>query len=99
NAARNHVSFHIWQGSVDLPATQKKQYRFVIANILAHVILDLLPQITSVLEPGGYLLLSGILEEQGLEIDSACQKQGLEFLDSKDQDGWIATLYRLVKKS
>ncbi|MBT5097018.1 MAG: 50S ribosomal protein L11 methyltransferase, partial [Candidatus Marinimicrobia bacterium] len=36
----------------------------IIANILANPLIELLPKFQSFLKPGGYLVISGILESQ-----------------------------------
>jgi ribosomal protein L11 methyltransferase len=66
NAERNEVSARLTVQSVDapLPAPAK----IVLANILAGPLHELAPQLASLVTPGGYLVLSGILQEQAVAL-------------------------------
>lgn len=58
-------------GGVNHPALrQAGPFDLIIANILARPLRQLAPQITSLLAPGGLLVLSGILDEQALRVDA-----------------------------
>ena len=53
-----------------------------------------MPNIAQALEPGGYLIVSGILKEQWEEVQQAFVDQGLTLLekyDTKDQP-WVTAL-------
>ena len=56
-------------GGADTPDLQPAQ--IVIANILSMPLKLLAPVLTSLLEPGGTLVLSGVLERQAAEVASA----------------------------
>lgn len=63
----------------------------VLANILAPVIVQLLREgLGDLLTPGGYLVLSGILEEQSQEIESALKINGLQLLEKRMIEDWVA---------
>jgi ribosomal protein L11 methyltransferase len=65
----------------------------VLANILAPVIVQLLREgLGDLLTPGGYLVLSGILEEQSPEVESALSKNGLQVLERRMIEDWVAFL-------
>jgi len=69
----------------------------VVANILAAPLIELAPVILSVLKPGGWLVLSGLLEEQADGVAAAYP--GLEFAEpgiEEDQQGttWIRLVAR-----
>ena len=86
NARRNAVSDQLEvQGDGAPPPSPAP---VVIANILANVLIELQPQITSLIEPGGELLLSGILREQA-EAVTAAYSGALRFEQPIEQAGWV----------
>jgi ribosomal protein L11 methyltransferase len=61
NAAQNGVAFgNLWEGSVQ---QRTKTYDVVIANIVADVLVMLASELKAALNPGGTLILSGILDK------------------------------------
>ncbi len=73
------------QGSVaELKALVPQGVDGIVCNILAEIILELLPQFTAIIKPKGWAILSGILLEQTQAI-----------ADSLEQNGWdIAALWK-----
>ena len=67
------------------------QAPLVVANILASVILVLLEnKLADLVEPGGHLVLSGILAHQAQEIIQAANEQGLKLNEIKQIEDWNA---------
>jgi ribosomal protein L11 methyltransferase len=67
------------------------QAPLVVANILASVILVLLEErLADLVEPGGHLVLSGILAHQAQEIIQAANEQGLILNEIKQIEDWNA---------
>lgn len=63
----------------------------VLANILAPVILRLFEAgLAELVEPGGTLVLSGILQEQGGEVLAAAARHGISLLEERRQGDWLA---------
>ena len=69
NAIRNGVSASIEVQGVDDGALV--QAYCVMANILAGPLIELKPKLTAACEPGGYLLLSGLLKTQAYAVRAA----------------------------
>ena len=87
NAGRNGIEaqrFPLYLPA-DLPAVPAD---VVVANILAGPLVNLAPQISSLVKPGGRLALSGILAEQAEEVRSAYQ-DAFELDPTANKDGWI----------
>lgn len=59
----------------------------VLANILAQPLMDLAPRLLNMLEPGGNLVLSGVLDEQVQTVADSYRQQ-LQSLTAKSLDGW-----------
>lgn len=60
----------------------------VLANILAGPLVELAPRLSASLRPGGALVLSGILEEQADEVETA-YAASFTGLRRKVMDGWV----------
>lgn len=64
------------------------QYPIVVANILMKPLLALSQAICAKVQPGGSLLLSGLLIEQLDQVSAAYQARGLTETDRRHQDQW-----------
>lgn len=65
-----------------------RHYELVLANIVADVIIELAPFVTSFLAPNGFFVCSGIIEGRQNEVILALNENGLRIIDSRTQDGW-----------
>ena len=84
--------FHLAAGN--LVATIDATFDVVAANILAEVILDLLPDVAAVLEPEGLFICSGIITAQRNAVLSRLQKRGFAVVDVLETDEWVAIAAR-----
>ncbi|WP_020677214.1 50S ribosomal protein L11 methyltransferase [Geopsychrobacter electrodiphilus] len=71
-------------------------YNVVVANILAEENIRLADQLVDHLAPGGYLFLSGILQEKEKLVCDGFADQPLELLDVTRQDGWACLTWRRI---
>jgi ribosomal protein L11 methyltransferase len=63
----------------------------VVANILASVILRLMGEgLVDLTEPGGHLVLSGILAHQAEDIIQTAKEYGLKLNEIKQTEDWVA---------
>jgi len=86
NATRNDVAAKI---NVQLPEILKPGSADVIlANILAGPLIDLAPVLLDCLRPGGWLVLSGVLEEQAEEVAGAYRQHVDDFILTTDES-WV----------
>jgi ribosomal protein L11 methyltransferase len=70
-----------------------RQAPLVLANILAPVIIRLFDLgLASLVVPGGCLILSGILAEQGGSVRSSAEDHGLKFVKQRQMGDWLALL-------
>jgi ribosomal protein L11 methyltransferase len=68
-----------------------RQASLVVANLLAHILLELLEQrLEDLVSPNGLLLLSGILEENEPEMMAALEGRNLTINKRIQMDDWIA---------
>jgi ribosomal protein L11 methyltransferase len=96
NATANGVADQVEfaQGSVDEIKSglwETKQTPLVIANILAFILNQLLDEgLGDLIAPGGVLILSGILEEQVVEMHTAIKLNRFEILKQTQIEDWVA---------
>ena len=64
-------------------------YDIVVANILAEVLIPLLPAGIKCLKPGGIYIMSGIIEDKEEAVVAACREHGLEILEVNRQGEWV----------
>jgi ribosomal protein L11 methyltransferase len=71
-----------------------RPYNLVTANILAEVILDLLPDIPVVVKPEGLFICSGIIAAKKEMVLSGLGSTGVEVIDVQEMDAWVAIAAR-----
>ena len=67
-----------------------RQWDLVVANILAHVLAELMPHLAAALAPGGRLILSGIIAEQEAVVTSALEAYRLRLAERRTDEDWVA---------
>jgi ribosomal protein L11 methyltransferase len=102
-AARNLALNQIDPGRYRLAAGNlvdriNERFRFVVANILTHVILELLQDIKGTLEDDGVLVCSGIILEKRQSVISEMERMGFEIIDRQVEEEWVALVGRLKGK-
>ena len=74
----------------------REKYDIVAANILSHVILDLLKDIRRVLKSGGVFICSGIVDKNEKQVVASMKNIGFEILEISSKDEWVAIAGRLM---
>ncbi len=65
----------------------------VLANILPHILIDMKDDLCPRLEPGGYLVLSGILQTKAQEVKDAFSDK-LKFFREIKKDEWSCLIFK-----
>lgn len=72
-----------------------KQAPVVLANILAPILIRLFDAgMSSLVEPGGVIILAGILAEQADGVITSAGKHGLTFVERRQSGDWVALVCR-----
>lgn len=88
NAEDNGLSSKFEAFLPEVEAERKASYRVVVANILAGTLIELAPLLSSRVEPGGTLIMSGIWgEEQTAKVLAAFDGK-FTFSPPVYQNGW-----------
>jgi ribosomal protein L11 methyltransferase len=88
NVARNHASDRIRCALADAGRLEETPAPLVVANLLAAAHRKLAARYGHTLEPGGTLLLGGILDGEAAEVAGALGGHGFVARDSRSVDGW-----------
>ncbi len=73
---------------------QAGQYDLVLANIIAHIIGSIAPQLAQVMAPTGLLVVSGIIEARRADAQGPLLAAGLELVDEVKTDDWLVLVLR-----
>jgi ribosomal protein L11 methyltransferase len=93
NLLANHIdSFSLSTGN--LVDDVRQTFEVVAANILAEVILDLLPDVKAVLKQNGLLVCSGIITAKTEIVLSGLKEKGFTVLEVIEKEGWLAIAAR-----
>jgi ribosomal protein L11 methyltransferase len=92
NAALNGCGEELCCVEGNLADRAEGVYDVIFANIVAHVILALLPQAAPLLAEGGRMVVSGIIRDREQEILAAAKDAGLVARGRKGMGEWVALL-------
>lgn len=103
NAGFNGITgaFRVETGNVigdgDLRDQLAGRYQLVLANIIADVIIPLIPYVEHFLAPGGVFLTSGIIQHRAEDVAQALEGHGYQILERQDREGWVFYAARLAQ--
>ena len=66
------------------------RYDFCVANIVADIIIRMLPDIGNYLSHGATLILSGIIESRADEVREAVKRYGFAVVSEANENDWVA---------
>ena len=100
NALKNNIpegSYRTYFGNIlsdeKLASTIDGQYDIITANIVADVLIAMKDYFKRYLKDGGYLIVSGIIEERMEEVLSAIESCGFTRLGVNVKEGWAAAQF------
>ena len=70
------------------------KYDFCVANIVADIIIRMLPDVDEYVKRGSNIILSGIINSRADEIREAAIKNGFKIVREISENDWIAMLIR-----
>jgi ribosomal protein L11 methyltransferase len=93
NLALNNMSDLIECGTTPLESLTEC-FDIILANILAEELVRLAPYLVDCLNPGGALILSGILAEKESLVRQGFALLPLKYVQTNHDGEWVAMLYR-----
>jgi len=91
NAEKNNVADKC-KFYTGLATDVKDQYEIVVANILAHILIDAMPELVQLMKQSGNLILSGIIVEKSQDVCNSCIQNGLKVVEILQEDSWVAII-------
>ena len=80
----------------DLLKDETEHYDVIVANILAHIIDDMIDDAYELLNENGRFIASGIIVEKQDEITAHMKECGFAIKEVLEEDGWVAILAEKV---
>lgn len=72
----------------------EKAFDIILANINRNVLLEDMPAYNAVLQPDGWLLLSGFYTEDLPMIRQRCEELGLSYQSHREKNNWVSAVFR-----
>ncbi|HHZ17591.1 MAG TPA: 50S ribosomal protein L11 methyltransferase [Clostridia bacterium] len=94
NIVQNGLEKIITVRQSDLLAGVEGKADLIIANIVADVILRLIPQAWVHLKEGGVFLTAGIIKERKAEVAAIAEANGLTLLEEQCQEEWVGQVWK-----
>ena len=96
NFAKNHCENAIEAVPGNLLQDETEQFDVVIANILAHIIDEMIEDAYNTLNDGGYFITSGIIKEKYQDIESHMERIGFTIISVQHDNGWVCLIGQKV---
>ena len=96
NFALNGCEEHITVKPADLLKDETDTYDVIVANILAHIIDDMIDDAYKLLNNNGRFIASGIIVEKRDDIIEHMKQAGFSIKDVLEEEGWVAILAEKV---
>jgi len=98
NADRNGVDrnkYEVYAGDVTsdkalFDKLSETKYDVIVANIVADVIIALLPTVKKLIAQKGIFICSGIIKERLCDVTAAMEKENISVKEISEQDGWAS---------
>lgn len=90
NAAANAVDDKVTFHAGDLTEKVSGKFELVTANIVADVIIRLIPDLDQFLTDDGVFLASGIIDTREQDVQNALSDAGYRMISRKESGGWVA---------
>ncbi len=74
-------------GSIE--AARGEEFDFVLANINRNILQMMMPDFAASLRQGGWIAMSGFLEEDKQAVIDSATQHGMECIRAEERDGWV----------
>ena len=99
HSKRTHINNVVCDFSVGTIKDVQHSYDVVVANILANVIVDIMPDLKRITKPDGVVILSGIIEEKAQDVKNAMEKSGIvlvsETIEAGNGENWVCLVGKI----
>jgi len=98
NFRKNHCENDIEAIPGNLLKEENEKFDVVIANILAHIIDEMIEDAYNTLNEDGYFITSGIITEKHLEIEAHMKQVGFDIISIEQNNGWVCLVGQKVSE-
>ncbi len=91
NASKNNMA-NKCQFFAGVASSVEGKYELVVANILAHIIIEAMPELINLVKTDGTLILSGIIEEKEQDVIKSVKENGFHSIEVLHQDQWVSVI-------
>lgn len=95
NIAINNLNSVIDVKQNDLLHGVPEKGKIIVANIIADIIIKLIPQIKDCLIPGGTFIASGIIHDRKNDVCDVAKEHGLILMQEMVKDDWVAQVWKI----
>lgn len=92
NARANNVDIYFQSG--ELHDVRGSSYDLIAVNIIADVIIDIMPELAAKLAKEGELVTSGIISDKAANVIAAAESCKLTLISRKEKNDWVAMKFR-----
>jgi ribosomal protein L11 methyltransferase len=96
NIALNNVIDEVTVELGDFSLLQDKQFDIILANINKHIVLGNIQQFFRSTKPGGYLIISGILQNDLHDVEKEAGMHYFQLISTRSRQDWIAAVFQQV---
>lgn len=96
NFEKNHCLTEIEAVPGNLLKDENEKFDIVIANILAHIIDEMIEDAYNTVNEEGYFITSGIIEEKYEEIEEHMKRVGFKIISVQYDNGWVCIVGQKV---
>ncbi len=82
------------QGGLEL--MEGRQFDIILANINKHILLQHIPLFFRTLQPGGYLILSGIFTRDLRDIEQEASRYYFQLISTQERNEWVCAVFQNV---
>lgn len=97
NLAGNSISSPNELICAGIEQTDKGPYDLIAANIIAQVIVDILPHIKTRMDDDATAILSGIIKEREPDVLAAAEENSLDVIETVYTEEWVAIVVQKMK--
>jgi ribosomal protein L11 methyltransferase len=97
NGVVSSVSVFVGDGTRQTYACRAKPFGLLMANILAKPLLRLAPSLSGLTKRGGFLVLSGLLADQGREVLARYRETGFCLMCRIELEGWATLMLKRTR--
>jgi ribosomal protein L11 methyltransferase len=96
NIALNGIYDQIDVELGDFSLMEGKQFDIILANINKHIVLGNIQQFFRSIQPGGILIISGILQNDIQDVEKEASNYFFQLISTRTKNDWLCAVFQNV---